>query len=78
MPGDAGASAYRAFAVREFAMSSQPVISTPSSERARRMLERARQQDLVTREQRRLVRQMRAHAASLLRSEAAPTRRARP
>jgi len=44
------------------------VTPSPSSERARRLLERARAESLVTREQRRFARQIHAHAASLLRS----------
>jgi hypothetical protein len=51
-------------------MSTQKVPGTPSpsSERARRMLDRARAESLVAREQRRFARQMHAHAASLLRN----------
>ena len=50
-------------------MPAQPdqVTATPSSERAQRMLDAAKRESLVAREQRRFARQMRAHAALLLR-----------
>ncbi len=50
-------------------MSAQParIIPTPSSERARSMLDRARAERNVAREQRRFMRQVHAHAADLLR-----------
>ena len=44
-----------------------PGISRPSAERAHRILRDARTEQFVTREQRRFARQMRAHAAGLLR-----------
>jgi hypothetical protein len=63
-------------------MSTQPVPvpPSPSSERARRLLERAREESLVAREQRRFARQMHAHAALLLRNarDSADMRRDRP
>jgi hypothetical protein len=55
-----------------------PVITTPSAERAHRILRDARTEQLVTREQRRFARQMRAHAAGLLRSARSDGRAAPP
>ena len=57
-------------------MSVQTAAPTPapSVERAARMLERARVERLVTREQRRFARQMHAHAAGLMRGARAPRR----
>ena len=51
-------------------MSVQPAPNspTPSSERARLALERARAEKLVSRERRRFARQMQAQAALLMRS----------
>ena len=56
-------------------MSTQPtgIVSAPSTERAQRMLDRARAERMVVREQRRFARQMQAHAALLMRGSLAST-----
>jgi hypothetical protein len=48
-----------------------PSVSPPSTERAQRMLDRAKAERLVAREQRRFARQMHAQAALLMRASRA-------